>query len=547
MKRLGALRASSLSFLLIAALFGPGHTAALGRGLPDRLEAGAGDMSAGWPLQAQLALGQPSSGDSVALSANGNIALVGVPLAGSGRGLVHVFSRQGTTWTDQHEIQADSATPARRFGAPVAVSADGSTAVVGATGAAYIFKWDGTAWRQQVDFKSSVAPDRVGESVAISGDGSTVLVGASGMNGSVGAVTVLTGAPSWGTTQTLMSETPTSYARNGHFGWSLALSDDGSTALIGAPQVNQGDNQYDGMAYLFHRSGTTWSQELARTVLADNRAARDFGWSVALSADGSTALVGSLLSTDGSGGTAYVYKIQAGTAAWSWQRLALLRASDSAAHDNFGQAVALSADGSSALIGAPYAKDRAGAAYVFRGWSQQAELIGAGLAQGSYFGAPVGLSRDGSIAVVVAGFARDAYVFSSAGAQATATPAPPSPTPTPAAVFSSAGYTPGVFVDYYYLQGHRAIMGNGWLSMHVLAAPGVTARFTVSLHTGAADARTTVFTGSTSAVADSTGAGSARIRITYDPPSPELALLTVTATMGESTSTQRLGVLVFPG
>ena len=544
MKRLGALRASSLSFLLIAALFGPGHTSALGRGLPDRVEAGAGGVSAGWPLQAQLALGQPSSGDSVALSADGNTALVGVPLAGSGQGVVHVFSRQGTTWTEQHEIQADSTTPSRRFGAPVAVSADGSTAVVGATGVAYIFKWDGTTWRQQVDYTSGVATDRVGESVAISGDGSTVLVGASGMNGSAGAVTVLTGAPSWGTTQTLMSETPASYARNGGFGWSLALSDDGSTALIGAPQVNQGDNQYDGMAYLFHRSGTTWSQELARTALADNRAARDFGWSVALSADGSTALVGSLLSTDGSGGTAYVYKIQPGTPAWSWQRLALLRASDGAAHDNFGQAVALSADGTTALVGAPYAKDRAGAAYIFRGWSQQAELIGAGLAQGSYFGAPVGLNRDGSIAVVAAGFARDAYVFSSAGAQAIA----PTPTPTSSApTTSSAGYASGVFVDYYHLQGHRAIMGNGWLGMHVLAAPGATATFAVSLQTGAADARTTVFTGSTSTVADSTGAGSARIQVTYDPPSPELALLTVTVATGESTYTQRLAVEVFPG
>jgi FG-GAP repeat len=139
------------------------------------------------------------------------------------------------------------------------------------------------------------------------------------------------------------------------FGGSVALSAAGSTALVGA----SGASSNTGKAYVFRLRAGAWSQV---AVLAGSRVPRGvaFGGSVALSPAGSTALIGA-----GSGpvrGVAYVFRLRGGT----WSQVAQLTASDGASFDGFGSSVALSAPGSTALVGAPD-HSAAGAAYVFTG------------------------------------------------------------------------------------------------------------------------------------------------------------------------------------
>ena len=180
-------------------------------------------------------------------------------------------------------------------------------------------------------------------------------------------------------------------ASDGHavdfFGYSVALA--GDTALVGACDRTIGGNTYQGAAYVFVRSGGTWAQQGALTA-SDGAAHDGFGSSVAL--DGDTALIGApghQVGDNGAQGAAYVFVRSGGT--WSEQGGALT-ASGGAASDWFGSSVAL--DGDTALIGASAARvgDNAaqGAAYVFvrsgGAWSQQGGALTAsgGVAQDDF-------------------------------------------------------------------------------------------------------------------------------------------------------------------
>jgi hypothetical protein len=199
-------------------------------------------------------------------------------------------------------------------------------------------------------------------------------------------------------------------AANDCFGCSLALSADGTTALIGAYAKTVGGNEGQGVVYVFSRSGGIWS--LQRELVASDSAVNDnFGWSVALSANGNTALVGAHFKTVGmhlQQGVAYVFT-RSGSS-WSQQRE--LVASDGATMDFFGWSVALSANGNTALVGA-YAKtvggnQTQGVAYVFtrsiRTWSQQSELTASDGAMWDHLGWSVALSASGATALVGADF-----------------------------------------------------------------------------------------------------------------------------------------------
>ena len=140
----------------------------------------------------------------------------------------------------------------------------------------------------------------------------------------------------------------------------MGLSALGSTALAGAP----GRNSETGAAYVFRLRGGIWSQ--AAELTAAHGALRDeFGYSVALSALGSTALGGAPY-RNSAAGAAYVFRLRGGI----WSQAAELTASHAAATDQFGYSVSLSARGSTALAGAPGRTSDAGAAYVFTGRSR---------------------------------------------------------------------------------------------------------------------------------------------------------------------------------
>jgi len=250
-----------------------------------------------------------------------------------------------------------------------AVAIDGDTAVVGANRglAAYVFVRSGTTWTQQAKLRGMYCGtgDEFGCSVAISGD--TVVVGALGYGGlgglgsypGMGAACVFVRSGTAWTEQAML--VASDGAAHDNFGSSVSIS--GDTVVIGAKHDTVGANGWQGSAYVFVRSGTTWSQQ-AQLTASDGAANDSFGISAAISGD--TAVVGAYGHTVGANtgqGSAYVF-VRSGT---SWSQQAQLTASDGAAVDHFGYSVAISGD--RALVGAPYktvgSNTGQGSAYVY--------------------------------------------------------------------------------------------------------------------------------------------------------------------------------------
>ncbi|MEY3231023.1 MAG: hypothetical protein RL689_1112, partial [Planctomycetota bacterium] len=367
-----------------------------------------------WMQQASLAVaggaGSDQFGVSVALS--GNTAIVGANLDDVGenadQGSAWTFSRVGSKWIGPNlSMFAAGGAASDQFGYSVATSGD--TAIVGAfvddvgtnadQGSAYVFVRSGSTWTQQAQLIAAggAASDRFGYSVAISGD--TAIVGVYfddvGANADQGSAYVFVRSGSTWTQQAQL--TAAGGAASDQFGVSVALS--GDTAIVGAFVDDVGANANQGSAYVFVRSGSTWTQQ-AQLTASGGAASDQFGVSIALS--GETAIVGANLDDVGANadqGSAYVFRRTGST----WSQQAQLTAADGAASDQFGWSVALSGD--TAIVGA-FADDvganaNQGSAYVFvrsgSTWTQQAQLTATGGAASDQFGWSVGLSGDMAI------------------------------------------------------------------------------------------------------------------------------------------------------
>jgi hypothetical protein len=181
------------------------------------------------------------------------------------------------------------------------------------------------------------------------------------------------------------------------FGWSVALSADGDTALVGGPK----DNGSVGAAWVFTRSGSAWSQQGPKLTGAGESGGAEFGYSVALCAARDTAVMGG--PTEGSLiGAAWVFTRSGST--WTQQGPKLL-ASPSAGLVDFGFSVSVSANGNIALIGGPGHEAPAGAAWVFTRsrstWTQRAKLTGGAEEAGrSDFGENVALAANAKTALI---------------------------------------------------------------------------------------------------------------------------------------------------
>ncbi|MCK5828679.1 MAG: FG-GAP repeat protein [Methylococcales bacterium] len=363
-----------------------------------------------WSQQAYLKPSNTGGGDkfgySVAIS--GNTLVVGaisedsnsVGVNGSqsnnsasDSGAAYVFTRTGTTWSQQAYLKASNAETGDKFGYSVAIA--GNTLVVGAyledssstgvngngqnnnladsSGAAYVFTRAGATWSQQAYLKASNtgAGDDFGKSISISGN--TIVVGAreedsesTGVNGNQsnnlstdsGAAYVFTRAGAIWSQQAYLKASNTDF--EDAFGWSVAIS--GNTLVVGANYeesnsrgVNGDDSDFSasasGAAFVFIRTGSTWSQQ-AYLKASNTKADSEFGWSVAIS--GNTIVVGTQNEDSNStgvngnqsnnlaagSGAAYVFT-RAGS---SWLQHAYLKASNTGAYDTFSWNVAISGD-----------------------------------------------------------------------------------------------------------------------------------------------------------------------------------------------------------
>jgi hypothetical protein len=346
-----------------------------------------------------------SFGTAVALSAAS--ALVGDPAGGTNEvGAVTVYSSSGSNWNLGVAASQPALDPSE-FGTSVAVSTDGSTVVVGdpgggstANGSATVYTYNGRSLTGGTNLTPPSGYGEFGASVAVSSNGTTVLVGDPGGNSFIsGAATVYTFSNGSWSTGTPLAPPDTA----GGFGASVALSSNGTTAIVGDPQGGGPLGSDPGAATIFTLSSGSWSAGTPLTPpvntvdqsLCFGFTSVCFGTSVALSGNGSTAIVGFPIDNSTGSVTAYV----ASDGSWSGGTALSVPSGASA----FGTSVALSLSGSTAIVGDPTGggSNKGGAdVFSFNGlaWSSGTSL--ATPAGAADFGTSVSLSSSGTTALV---------------------------------------------------------------------------------------------------------------------------------------------------
>ena len=358
-------------------------------------------------LNTSAAVIQDKLGASVGIS--GDYAMVGVPNDdtdhGRDVGSVQVFLRTEAGWVQHQKLNSSDAIDGDEFGTALAMS--GNYAVIGTprkdgvgrnSGAAYVFKLEGTEWVEKLKLVGSdeTQGDHFGTSVAIDGD--TILVGGHRTNepfadGGTVYVFERTGE-NWEETGRLFAPDGTNFS---YFGFSVGL--DANTAIVGAIRDDEAGLDA-GAAYVFVRNQSGWS--LQTKLIGNNTRAEDrFGYAVDV--DGDFAIVSSPYNRNT--GAAYIYRRE-GTV-WEQKRNRVrirMIPIDPDGATFFGTSVAIS--GQTAVIGAIGAvvgKEESGAAYVFTEneppfWNQHTKLAGGDRRGGDQLGYAVAISGDEIIA-----------------------------------------------------------------------------------------------------------------------------------------------------
>ncbi len=271
-----------------------------------------------WTEQAGLTASDGAASDYFghSVSISGDYAIVGAYNKNSSQGKAYIFHRNGSSWTEQAGLTASDGTAYDYFG--YSVSLNGDYAIVGAyykdigsntgQGKAYIFHRNGSSWTEQAGLTASdgTAGDYFGYSVSINVD--YVIVGA--YNKDIGGNTVQGKAYIFHRSGSSWTEEAGLTASDGtagdEFGYSVSIN--GDYAIVGAYYKDIGSNSSQGKAYIFHRSGSSWAEEAGLTV-SDGETSDFFGHSVSIS--GNYSLVGAHNKDVGSNtaqGRAYYYK-----------------------------------------------------------------------------------------------------------------------------------------------------------------------------------------------------------------------------------------------
>ncbi len=317
-------------------------------------------------------------GDVVAMTPDATTLLITAgnqSQGGGGGGTVYVFERRGSVWLEQAQLTPpDNPPPPLAFGKGLAISEDGTIAAIGAwkdtdggnwAGAVYVFVREPRTSRWEFEVKlitsDAAEDDQFGQSVDLSADGNILVGGASQDDVATGAAYVFVRDPKTSRWFEQIKLTASDAEPIALFGFSVAISADGDTILVGAADDDE-QAVGAGAAYVFVRDGNTWFEQAKLTAL-DGSFLDKFGSSVALSADGDRAVIGALHATAGLG-AAYFFTRNGNT----WTQRSKFGVCDGESLDLFGERVDISGDGQTALVGSRW-RDvdflNQGAAYVY--------------------------------------------------------------------------------------------------------------------------------------------------------------------------------------
>jgi hypothetical protein len=257
-----------------------------------------------WSQQAKLVgtgnISSSAQGSSVSLSEDGNTAAIGGYLDNSAIGAVWIFTRSGTTWTQQQKLVGSGNTGQSYQGTSVSLSSDGNTVAFGGTndnsniGAVWVFTRSGSVWSQQgskiVPTDRAGTTQRIGSSVSLSGNGNVLVFGGENDNNKGAAWVYTRTAGVW--TVDGSKITGTDVPNNSVFGRSVSMVKTGNKFIIGGWNGFNSTFTERGAAYVFSKTGSTWEQEGVRMVGTDNIGQSYQGYSVAISGNGREAISG---------------------------------------------------------------------------------------------------------------------------------------------------------------------------------------------------------------------------------------------------------------
>ena len=299
------------------------------------------DITSNFAQQAKL---DPSDGafndefgTSVSLNADATYCVggaegeYGTPYQGTDTGAAYVFTRSGTSWTEQAKLNASDLATFDKFGCTVDINDNATYIAVGAEGesrtnnftssglgAVYIFTRSGTTWSQQTKITGTASSPlnstgEFGSGVCFDGGANSLVVGAHFSDGSIsncGAAYVFTRS---GTTWTQQAQLIDDQVTTSTFGNWVRMNKDGSVIAVSAYQ-DDGDGANGGAVYVFDRKGDYTQWELRNKLYhyptdGTNRNSDYLGYEVAIDNAGTTIMSGAYSQDQqsGSGGAVYFF------------------------------------------------------------------------------------------------------------------------------------------------------------------------------------------------------------------------------------------------
>lgn len=290
----------------------------------------------------------------IAASSDGNVIIVGAPGSHTSSGVAYALRRTSGAWSAGTALAYPVSGSVNYFGASVGISADGQTAVVGApalttaVSRVFIYTHGSSGWTLAATLAtagiptSTISSPSFGQAVAISADGHILLVGAprAAVAPWGGDAYVYTRSGStWTGPVALQVPTDTTVMRLGN---NVALSSDGKTALVTAGRLSD----FQALYYVYNYNGSSWSAPVPLTIPSGATTFGPVDQDVAMSGDGTVILVRALTSLY-QGGTLYSYVLSSGT--WSAPQVV----GTTTFWYSYTHSLALSPDGNKAVVGVP--------------------------------------------------------------------------------------------------------------------------------------------------------------------------------------------------